>query len=93
MAGIYIRQSNGEHNFSHWLQNLGNNAIWYDDIGRLGGWNFGSQENLGGTKTYIYTLDDVADPQIATNWNYDDGRRIESDDILVDAIGRCSGLW
>ena len=86
LAGIYVRQSNGEHNFSHWLQDPGTNAIWYDR--KLGGWNFGSQEYLGSTKTYIYTEDDVPGPQIATNWNYDDGRQIESDDILVDAIGR-----
>ena len=88
MAGIYIRQSDNVNDFSHWLQDPGTNAIWYDR--EFGGWNFGSQDDLGSSQTWIYTEDEVAGPQIATNWNYDpdynDGRQIESDDILVDAV-------
>ena len=86
LAGLYISQSNVEHDFSHWLQHPGTNAIWYYEDYRA--WAIGLQDDIGSTKTLVYTFDDVAGPHIATNWNYDDGRRIESDDILVDAIGR-----
>ena len=34
----------------------------------------------------MYTKDFVTGPQLATNWKYDNGTKIDSDDISVDAI-------
>ena len=82
VAGIYNRDPNAE--YANWLQVNGTNAIWYDTY--YGGWNIGLQDDLGSSKTLMYTTYDVARPQIATNWEYDDGRLIESNDILVDSF-------
>ena len=86
IAGIYNRGPNAE--YENWLQVPGTNAIWYDK--KYGGWNIGLQDDLGSsTKILMYTPDDVAGPQIATNWKYDlginDGRAIESNDIFVES--------
>ena len=87
LAGIYISQSNVEHDFSHWLQdpgtNYSTNAIWYLEDYRA--WAIGLQEDLGSAKNLVFTQDDVAGPQGATNWYYEDNRPIESNDILVDS--------
>ena len=87
IAGIYNRGPNAE--YENWLQVPGTNAIWYDK--KYGGWNIGLQNDLGSTKTLMYTPDEVAGPQVATNWEYDDGRLIESNDILVDSYAE-SGI-
>ena len=84
MAGIYIRQTNGEHDFLHWLQDPGTNAIWY--YKKFGYWLIGLQDYIGSTNSLLYTSENVTAPQIATIWKYDNATKIESDDILVDAI-------
>ena len=52
----------------------------------VGGWSFGSKDDLGSDNTFFYSHNDVAGPQIATNWEYDDGRPIEPDDISVHSL-------
>ena len=83
MAGIYIRNPNCKNEI--WFQDSANNAFWYDS--KLGRWIFGSiDEYFGSPKTWIYSEDDVTDPQVATNWKYRRGGLIESDDILVNTL-------
>ena len=91
LAGIYIRKPNAKNEI--WLKKPESGrsstvAIWYDS--KLGRWIFGSYDNLldefGSPKTWIYSEDDVAGPQVATNWKYKHGRPIESDDILVHSL-------
>ena len=80
MAGIYIHNPNCRNEI--WFQDSGNNAIWYNS--KLGRWIFGSHGSS--PKTWIYSEDDVTDPEVATNWKYRRGRLIESDDILVYSL-------
>ena len=82
-AGLYILGPNEVNGKSHWLQDSGTNAIWYDKAN--GNWNIGDQDNIGSTVSSIYTSEDVAGPQEATNWQYHSGggKWITSDDILV----------
>ena len=81
-AGFYIRGPNEVNGKSHWLQDSGTNAIWYDKAN--GNWNIGDQDNSGSTVSSIYTSEDVAGPQEAKTWQYiSDGKWIISDDILV----------
>ena len=92
MTGIYIRQSNVEHDFSHWLQDPGTNAIWYYKSYKT--WAIGFQDDIGSSDTLLYTpVKKLAGPQIATIWKYDNGTKIESDDILVDAIVEPGTFW
>ena len=49
-------------------------------------WIIGLQDDIGSAKTLVYTKDFVTGPQVATNWKHDNGTKIESDDISVDAI-------
>ena len=86
VAGTYILEPKPENGKSHWLQTNGSNAIWYDS--KYGDWNIGSQDNLGSDQALVYSDDDVASPQVATAWQYDDGKQqfIVSDDILVDTF-------
>ena len=87
VAGTYIRGSKAE--YENWLQDPGTNAIWYD---RWGNWIFGSQDHLGSRggreKTWFTSTHDlgVAGPQLATKWEYIDGKKIDSDDISVDSL-------
>ena len=81
-AGFYILGPNEVNGKSHWLQDSGTNAIWYDKAN--GNWNIGDQDNIGSTVSSIYTSEDVAGPQEAKTWQYiSDGKWIISDDILV----------
>ena len=85
LPGIYVRKPKSEI----WLMEpRSTNAIWYDS--KLGRWIFGSYEDLlddfGNPKIWIYSEDDVAGPQVATNWKYRRGRPIGSDDILVNSL-------
>ena len=84
-AGLYILGPNEVNGKSHWLQDSGANALWYDKAN--GDWNIGDQENIGSTKSSIHTSEDVAGPQEATTWKYFSGSKfIVSDDILVDTF-------
>ena len=49
-------------------------------------WIIGLQDDIGTAETLVYTKDFVTGPQLATKWKYEDGTKIESDDISVDAI-------
>ena len=82
LAGIYIRNPSSRNKI--WLKDSGNIAIWYDS--KLGRWIFGSHDDFGSPKTWIYSEDDVPGPQAATNWKYRLGRAIESDNILVHSL-------
>ena len=85
-AGFYILGPNEVNGKSHWLQDSGTNAIWYDN--KDGDWNLGRQEVIGGSQNLAsYTTEDVAGPQEATTWKYNSGGKfIVSDDILVDTF-------
>ena len=84
-AGLYILGPNEVNGKSHWLQDSGANALWYDKAN--GDWHIGDQENIGSTKSSIYTSEDVAGPQEATTWqHYSGGKWNISDDILVDTV-------
>ena len=78
LPGNYFRESNTEYE-KFWHQGIGVNAIWYDS--QLGRWIFGT--HIPSTKTWLYSEDDVAGPQLVTNWKYRQGRQVESDDILI----------
>ena len=81
-AGIYILGPNEVNGKSHWLQDSGANAIWYDKPN--GNWKIGMQKNIGSDVSGIKTSQDVAGPQEATTWRYaGDTEWITSDDILV----------
>ena len=82
VEGIYIHGPNT--GYENWLQEPGKNAIWYNNEAR--GWLFGSKDDLGSEKTWFYSMDDVAGPQAAREWEYDDSRPINSDDILVQSL-------
>ena len=69
MAGIYTREPNTTNEI--WLQDPGTNAIWPSDEPKVG-WNFGSKHDRNTIYTIFYSHDDVAGPQLATNWEYDD---------------------
>ena len=85
MAGTYVLEPKPENGKSHWLQYDGSNAIWYDS--KYGDWNIGHQDNLGSAKASIYSVEDVAGPQVATTWQYLNGKQfIPSDDIFVDTF-------
>ena len=77
LPGNYIRESNTKYK-KYWAQDIGVNAIWYDS--QLGRWIFGNEIE---SKTWLYSKDDAAGPQLVTNWKYRQGRQIESDDILI----------
>ena len=66
----------------YWMQENGNNAIWYNN----GFWLIGKETNLGTEIAEMRSSHDVANPYQATTWLYvskDNGKRIESNDILV----------
>jgi hypothetical protein len=82
VAGIYVLEPNPINDKSHWLQNSGSKAIWYNE--EIGIWAIGSQEHLGSYTPNILSLEDVSSPQEATTWQYFDGKQfIASDDIMV----------
>ena len=85
MAGIYVLGPDLVNGKSHWLQDPGSNAIWYDK--RFENWKIGS--NLGSSSASIISYDDVAGPQVATTWKYYNKKWIAflpSDDIFVDTF-------
>ena len=87
-AGLYILGPNTVNGKSHWLQDSGIHAIWYDTPN--GDWNIGTQDSIGNSTAHIflYTTEDVAGPQEAKVWKYGkDGKWIISEeDILVDTF-------
>ena len=66
MAGIYTRGPNTTYEI--WLQDSGASAIWPSDEPEVG-WNFGFKHNRN---IWFSSHDDVAGPQLATNWEFDD---------------------
>ena len=87
MAGLYILGPNEVNGKSHWLQDSGSNAIWYDKPN--GDWKIGHQDGIGNSSApiSIYTTEDVAGPQEAKEWKYlKGGKWITSDDILVNTF-------
>ena len=82
-AGIYVLGPNAVNERSHWLQDPGPNAIWYNN----GSWKIGDQRILGGTLAGLKSYDGLGGPQEATSWKYaNDVKWITSDDILVDTF-------
>ena len=85
-AGFYTLGPNSVNGRSHWLQDSGTNAIWYDK--KNGKWKIGDQDDISSSTAGIYTSEDVAGPQEATTWEYlSDGKWIISDDISIDNFG------
>ena len=84
-AGIYVLGPNKVNGKSHWLQDSGPNAFWYEK--ETGNWAIGLQDDIGSKKACIYTPEDVTGPQKAKEWKYrGNGKWLKSDDILVDAF-------
>ena len=85
-AGLYLPGPNEVNGKSHWLQDSGTNALWYDKLN--GRWKIGRQKNIGSEISGIYNSEDVAGPQEATTWQYmsSDSKWIISDEILVDTF-------
>ena len=82
VPGIYVLGPNSINGKSHWLQELGSNAIWYK---KGSGWRIGPQDNIGS----ILSFDDVATPQQVSTWYYYNGQEyVQSDDIMVES-GLC----
>ena len=82
-VGLYILGTKEVNGRSHWLQDSGVNAIWYDKAN--GDWNIGSKDKIGSDISGIYSTVDVAGPQEAKKWKYvKNGKWFPSDDILVD---------
>ena len=81
-AGFYTLGPNSVNGRSHWLQDSGTNAIWYDKKNKY--WMIGDQDDIGSKRGGIDTSEDVAGPQEATNWKYYSGSKWTiSNDILV----------
>ena len=83
-AGIYVLSPKPVNGKSHWLQDPGPNAIWFDKENES--WNIGNQDGTGGSVAGIASFDKVASPQKATNWQYSNNGWTKSDDILVDTL-------
>ena len=85
-AGMYVLGPNPVNGKPHWLQDPGSNAIWNLKNSKF--WLIGLQDDLGGSRSVsIFSTDEVASPQEATNWQYYDGKEwITSDDIFVDTF-------
>ena len=85
-AGLYILGSTTVNGKSHWLQDSGTNAIWYDKP--KGYWKIGTQDNIGNSSAVIaiHNTEDVAGPQEAKVWKYANGGKwvTSEEDILVD---------
>ena len=67
----------------YWIQENGNNAIWYKN----GVWLIGKEINLGTDKAEIYSASNYeANPYQVISWKYASSKNekwIESNDILV----------
>ena len=87
-AGIYVLGPNLVNDKPYWLQDRGSNAIWH--LKDRKAWVIGLKKDLGGTWAFMGSYDEVAGPQEATNWRYDDGENwiTTSDDILVDTFDK-----
>ena len=84
-AGFYTLGPNSVNGRSHWLQDSGTNAIWYDKPNE--NWNIGKQDGIGSSTASIYTPQDVAGQQEATTWKYiSGGKWTISNDILVSTF-------
>ena len=85
-AGFYFLGPNEINGKSHWLQNPGTNAIWYEK--NVKHWIIGRQDEIGSGKGYITTSEDVPGPQEAKEWKYlhNDTWTTYGDDILVDTF-------
>ena len=82
--GIYVLGPNAVNGKSHWLQDPGPNAIWFDK--EKESWNIGNQDGIGGSVAGIASFDKVASPQEASTWQYSNNGWTISDDILVDTF-------
>ena len=83
-AGIYVLSPKPVNGQSHWLQDSGTNAIWFDN--ENDNWNIGPQDNLGTTIAAIVSYENVASPMKATTWHYSNNGFIKSDDISVETF-------
>ena len=87
-AGIYIRGPKLVNGKSHWLQDSGTNAIWFDN--KNYNWCIGPQGNLGTDNTGIVSYENVASPLKATTWHYSNNGWKQSDDISVQTFDTAS---
>ena len=85
VAGIYVLGPNPINDKSHWLQNSGSKAIWYNE--EIGSWTIGSLQWKAHFMESFFSFEDVGSPLEATTWEYFDGKEfIASDDIMVDTF-------
>ena len=89
--GIYVLGPNAVNGKSHWLQDPGPNAIWFDKENES--WNIGNQDGIGGSIAGLTSFDKVASPQKASTWQYSNNGWTISDDILVDTFVVEPGMY
>ena len=82
-AGIYVLGPDLVNSKSHWLQDYGTHAIWYNKEVKI--WAIGPQVNLGSSTASVISYNDVTGPEEATTWQYNENKWIISDDIYVEA--------
>ena len=87
IPGIYVLEPNSINGKSHWLQESGSNAIFYNTLptGEIFGWGIDSLED---GLANILSFDKVASPLEAGNWKGYNGTTyidIAFHDVLVEA--------
>ena len=85
-AGIYVLGPNLVNDNQHWLQDSGSKgAIWNLKDTKI--WAIGLQDDLGSSRVWIVSKDEVAGPQEARNWQYFDGPNwIQTSDLMIDTF-------
>ena len=89
ISGIYMLESNLVNSYPYWIQQNGDRAIWYDEIGKK--WNLGHQK-YNGRNGWMEILgpfgNDKPPSQIFQHWKYYDNSWIEAShsDIIFEDL-------
>ena len=91
--GIYNLQPNTVNDETYWENTNGQFAIWHlpKNSSSLGSWIIGERKELGQDSGFIFSPDDVAEPQKATTWKYHDGNIWRSSQRNVIVTGNSNG--
>ena len=92
VEGIYLLQPNKINGKSHWMNEDGSLAIWYDIIDNKGNWNIGDIENLGSETVAMYSCGDADKPHKNTTWMYFDEDDIKWHQITGVSIVPIPGI-
>ena len=92
ISGIYMLESNLVNSYLYWIQQNGDRAIWYDEIGKK--WNLGHQK-YNGRNGWMEILgpfgNDKPPSQIFQHWKYYDNSWIEAShsEIIFEDLSTC----